>query len=478
MSKPNILFVMADQMTAMALPAYGSGQAITPCLDALAARGQVFEQAYCNFPLCGPSRQSMMSGRLPSRCGAFDNGTVYPPEVPSFAHYLNLAGYNTCLSGKMHFVGPDQLHGFGQRLTTDVYPADFSWTANWGDPDAKVAFQNMDNVFTAGVCARSMQLDYDEDTAYQAERWLFDQARTQAQGPWHLTVSFTHPHDPYQAPPEYWGLYDGVELDMPQPRPEVLDAHSQRMMDHYSINAASPTGDDLCQMRRGYYAAISYIDAKLARLLDVLDQTGMADNTVVVFTSDHGDMMGERGLFYKKTFFEWAARVPLIMAGAGVAPGRVARPVSLVDILPTFCELAGVAPLEACGQSLLSGVPAPVFGEYLAEGVNAPYFMIRDGDYKLLWAADDPPVLYHLPTDPDERQNVAGHAAHADALTRLVALAHDTWDSDAIRAAVIDNQNRRRLVGQAGPAQWDHAPDLSMQNFGARLGHIQFHPIV
>ena len=473
MQKPNILFIMADQMTACALSLYGSGQAKTPALDRLAARGIRFQNAYCNFPLCGPSRQSMMSGRLPSRCGAYDNATMLSSDTPTFAHYLAAAGYRTCLSGKMHFVGPNQLHGFQERLTTDVYPSDFAWTPDWTAAPGETTFQNMDNIFSAGPCTRSMQLDYDEDVAYQAERWLFDTARRDDDAPWMLTVSFTHPHDPYQATAEFWDKYDHDDIHLPRVgklEGDDLDAHSQRLRQHYSLDDHDVSPDAMRKMRHGYYAAISYIDAKVDRLLQVLDDCDQTQNTIVMFTSDHGDMMGERDLFYKKCFFEWASRVPLIMAGPGVESGIVDRPVSLVDILPTLCDIADVPPLACDGQSLLGDHTAPVFAEMLSEGVTAPAFMLRDGDFKLLWSKEDPPVLYDLARDPDERQNLAQDPVHKKTLDRLIALAQATWDSDALRQDVIDSQARRRLLREAGVNGWDFAPDLSMKDRYVRAG--------
>lgn len=150
MDRPNIVFVMADQMSGMAMPFHGHPVVRAPALSRLAREGVVFENAYCNSPLCGPSRTSMMTGQLPSKVGGFDNAHDFSAAIPTFAHYLALAGYRSCLSGKMHFTGPDQLHGYDERLTTDVYPSDFSWTPNWAEPDAKVRFQDMQNVMEAG----------------------------------------------------------------------------------------------------------------------------------------------------------------------------------------------------------------------------------------------------------------------------------------------------------------------------------------
>lgn len=154
---PNILFIQCDQLTAAMLGAYGNPIASTPHIDALAEQGVVFESAYTNFPLCAPSRFSMLSGQLTSKIGAYDNAAEFPSSVPTFAHYLRWMGYQTSLVGKMHFVGADQLHGFEERLTTDIYPADFGWTGDWTDLLPKHA-NDARSFEKAGVCVRNVQL--------------------------------------------------------------------------------------------------------------------------------------------------------------------------------------------------------------------------------------------------------------------------------------------------------------------------------
>ena len=160
----------------------------------------------------------MMSGLLPHKVGAYDNAPEFRASQPTLAHYLRLSGYLTCLSGKMHFAGPDQLHGYEERLTTDIYPSDFGWTPNWAEPEAKVRFQDMQNVIETGPCARSLQIDYDDDVTYQAIRWLYDRAREDEGRPFMLTASFTSPHDPYVAEPEFWDLYRAEDIDLPEVR--------------------------------------------------------------------------------------------------------------------------------------------------------------------------------------------------------------------------------------------------------------------
>jgi choline-sulfatase len=170
-NQPNILILMADQLTAGALPCYGNRTALTPHIDALAAAGVVFDSFYCNSPLCAPSRFSFLAGQLPSRIGAFDNAAEFPAAVPTFAHYLRGAGYQTILSGKMHFCGPDQLHGFEERLTTDIYPADFGWTPDWSRPAERPGwYHTMDSVTQAGPCTRTNQIDFDDEVVFAADR--------------------------------------------------------------------------------------------------------------------------------------------------------------------------------------------------------------------------------------------------------------------------------------------------------------------
>jgi choline-sulfatase len=481
MTSPNILLVMADQMSALATPVYGHPIVHAPNLQAMAEEGVVFRNAYCNSPLCGPARMSMMSGRLPSVIGAYDNAAEFRASIPTFNHYLRLLGYRTCLSGKMHFVGPDQLHGFDERLTTDIYPADFGWTPNWSDPKAKVRFQDMTNIVETGPCERSLQIDYDDEVEFHAIRWLYDRARDTDRQPFLLTVSFTSPHDPYVARPEFWNLYKTDRIDMPSvgPRPNnLLDAHSRRLRSHYSIDEVTLSDNQIRRARHGYYASISYVDAKLGALRDVLWRTGLAENTVIVFTSDHGDMMGEHGLWYKKCFFEWALRVPMIVSGPGLTRRVVEAPVSLLDLLPTFVDIAGGATsnvVAADGESLwpaMQGATLPdryVAAEYLAEGVFEPVFMLRDGRFKFITSDGDPPVLFDLAEDPKELRDLVQAGNSSSELAAFQQEARARWDSHTIKATVIADQQNRQLViealGHGHSPAWDYQPvtDASQQ---------------
>lgn len=457
---------MADQLTAPALPFYGHPHVKTPQLSKLAANGVVFENAYCNSPLCAPSRFSMMSGQLPSHIGAYDNAAYYSAEIPTFAHYLRDMGYQTCLAGKMHFVGPDQLHGFEERLTTDIYPSDFGWTPDWEIFETRPSwYHNMLSVVQAGLCQSSNQLDFDEEVAFQAQRKIHDLARSRDNRPFMLLVSFTHPHDPFTITPEYWNRYSPEEVDLPHVPPipyDQMDPHSRRLYHVCDMKQYQQTEERVRSARHAYYGMISYIDDKVAQLVNTLEATGQKDNTIILFVSDHGEMLGERGLWYKMSFFEWSARVPILFyAPKRFTPRRVSGPVSLVDLLPTLVELAGDghSPVYADridGTSLLPLLAgkekenqAIVHGEMLGEGVIAPMFMIRRGRFKYIFSQSDPEQLYDLETDPHELNNLAEEEEYEPVRTAFYEEMMTRWDPVALYRQVITSQRRRQFLDRA-----------------------------
>jgi choline-sulfatase len=259
MGQPDILLIMADQLSAFALPSYGHLVVRAPHIAALADAGILFENAYCNSPLCAPSRASLMTGRLASRIGAYDNASEFPAGLPTLAHRLRAQGYLTCLAGKMHFVGPDQLHGFEERLTPDIYPADFAWIPNWEAPDERIDwwYHNMLSVKQAGIAEATNQLDYDDEVAFHALRFLRDQARSAGRRPFFLTVSFTHPHDPYAIRSEYWDRYEDREIDLPRVGSlplERMDAHSRRLRRAAAMDEVEISEDDVRRARRAIMA--------------------------------------------------------------------------------------------------------------------------------------------------------------------------------------------------------------------------------
>lgn len=481
--KQNILVVMADQLTALALGCYHNQEVVSPNIDKLAQRGVVFDAAYSSSPLCTPARYAFMTGQNISRCGGYDNAAYMPATMPTFAHYLRMMGYHTCLAGKMHFVGPDQLHGFEDRVTTDVYPADFGWVPNWTQPDERIDlwYHNMSSVKQAGVAAVTNQLAYDDEVGNEALKVLYDHARSKDNRPLCLVASFIHPHDPYATRQKYWDIYEDVNISLPKvPRPSIdkQDRHSRRLEKVIALDAVELSDREIIDARRAYYGNVSYIDEWVGKLLDALVDCDMDRDTTIIFTSDHGDMLGEFGLWYKMSFREWSCRIPLIITKAArFTPGRVAQSVAQVDILPTLvdiaCESTGLDQPQQidpwCGRSLLplcdgnaDGDPDTAISEYLAEGTGHPMLMIRQGKFKYIQCHSDPEQLFDLENDPNELFNLADQNEYAEKLSDLRDQAKTHWDVEEVRARVMTDQQRRSAVHAAlriGRFQgWDFQP--------------------
>ena len=474
MTGPNILIFMVDQLAGPFFPDGPADWLHAPNLRALSARSVRFANAYTASPLCAPARAAFMSGQLPSRTGVYDNAAEFRSDIPTFAHHLRRAGYRTALSGKMHFVGPDQMHGFEERLTTDIYPADFGWTPDYRRPGERIDwwYHNMGSVTGAGVAEITNQLEYDDEVAFHATQKVYDFARAADTRPWMMTVSFTHPHDPYVARRKYWDLYEGCALLTPQVPAvpfEDQDPHSQRILRASDWHSYTLTEDMVARSRRAYFANISYIDDKIGEVLAALEAT--RQEAVIVFVSDHGDMLGERGLWFKMTFFEGSARVPLMICAPGLTPGVIGHPVSTLDVMPTLCDLAGVALDEirpwTDGTSLLplatgQGGRRAVPMEYAAEASETPMVGLRKGRWKLILCPLDPDLLFDLEADPQELHNLAPLAEHAATLAELKDEARALWDLDRFDADVRASQARRLIVYQAlrngAYYPWDFQP--------------------
>ena len=474
MTKPNILFIQVDQLAAASLKFYGDPVCHAPSLDTLAANGVVFENAYCNFPLCAPSRFSMAAGQLCSAIGAFDNAAEFSAEIPTYAHHLRRLGYQTLLSGKMHFIGPDQYHGFEKRLTPDLYPADFSWVPNWGN-EGKRDTNDPRSVTISGMCERSVQIDFDEDVTHQAVRALFDIARSDDDRQFFMQVSYTHPHEPYLCKEEYWNLYSDVEIPKPAvgALPEAQhDAHSVRLLKDFGMLNFEFSDQQVQQARRAYYGSISYLDNMINDIIEALKATGVHKNTAIVFTSDHGDMLGERGMWFKKHFYEKSLRIPLLICAPWIEPQRRSELVSLVDLLPTFNGLATKGQWRQTtenleGTDLTAFIDQTgrvseraVYAEYLAEATTVPLFMIRRDNLKFISSSTDPNLLFDLDADPLELQNLAFKPEFADVVKQFEEEVESKWDEQALSEQIVQSQQRRAIIREAVKSgvevRWNH----------------------
>lgn len=496
--KPNILLIMADQLVPMLCGAYGHPVVQTPALDALVRSGVRFDAAYTAVPVCAPARACLMTGTYSSTNRVYDNAALFAADLPTLAHYLSRAGYDSVLSGKMHFVGPDQLHGFQRRLTTDIYPEEFTWVANrapwvWTrdprtfDPQRGTG-NHAHNYVGSGVHVGRWHhhLGYDDEAHFRARQYLrargvLQRERPSETGeprrPFFLCVSYHHPHDPFWPPQDLWDLYADAEIAVP-PFPEHMDA-TFSAMDRW-LNAQHGVArypelrdpDSLRRVRRAYYAMVTYIDRKVGELVATLQEAGLWDDTVVMFASDHGDMLGEKGMVQKRSFYEYSSRVPLIVRFPDGAHGGTtcAESVSLVDVLPTLLDLAGVGyeeRLPVDGVSLLAtidGVPQPprtIYAEMHVEDMAATCFMARQGRFKYIYIHGQAPQLFDLEDDPGEWRNLAGDQAHRETERALRAAILDRFSPDTIEAEIRGSLRRRLVIKQAmeqNGTRWDYAP--------------------
>ena len=481
--RPNILFIMADQLTAGAIGAYDS-VVRTPHIDALAADGVLFNNFYCNSPICAASRASMMTGQYPHRVDVYDNGSELGASVPTFVHMLRHAGYNTILSGKMHFIGPDQLHGFEERLTTDIYPAAFAWTPDWEKGVDLNEGSNVRPLRDSGVCNWNLQLSYDEEVHYQSLACLRREAKrleADPSQPFFLCASYTHPHDPFVITDEWWNLYTDEEIPLPfvpkQPT-STMHPYNQWLQHHHGIDQFPLTEEQIRNTRRAYYGMVSYFDHKVGELVTELKRLGLFEDTIIMVTSDHGEMLGEHGMWFKRTFYEESIRVPMIACWSGMTPtGRqIDEIVSLVDLFPTFCDIADVPQddlqaLTLDGDSfyplLLDGDPSwknHAYIEYCGEGVLEPMRALRQEQYKYVIVETLSPLFFDLAHDPHEQQNISGrHHAAEDQLAQHIRLG---WD-ERLTEKVMRSQKQRRFLHAAlqggHQTSWDYQtqPDAS-----------------
>ncbi|MCG3180329.1 MAG: Choline-sulfatase [Phycisphaerae bacterium] len=473
----NILMIQADQMTAGVLGAAGHPVARTPRLDALAAGGTLFESCYCNAPLCVPSRASMITGRLPEAIDSFDNGSELPATRPTLMHLLRAGGHRTALAGKMHFIGPDQLHGAHERLTCDIYPAGVDWTPDWRQAEQRSAGRSARKLDRSGPAdSPTIEMRYDEmvaDAALKHMETLAGDGR-----PFFLWVSFTHPHDPFAAGRAFWDIYRDDEIPPPAAPPdEPAHPYNRWINVCHDLDRITPDARTVQRSRRGYYAMASYVDHLVGQLLDRLDALRLADDTLVLFLSDHGEMLGEHGMWFKRTFWEESVRVPLIVRVPGDAGGRrESGVVSLVDLLPTLCELAGVrVPDEVAADmdgdsfaALVRGQAAPgwkdqAVGEYLGEGALAPMRFIRRGPMKLVDVVGQPTLLFDLSADPHEQRNLLADGAAPPA--EAADMQRRMWegvDRSGLAERIMRDQQRRlailEAVGDETTRLWDFPP--------------------
>jgi len=302
--RPNILLICSDQHSPYVLGCYGDSIVHTPHLDRLAAEGVTFSSAYCNAPLCGPSRMSFLTGMYPYECDALHNGSTLSSIIPTYAHMLGAAGYHTVLSGRMHFMGPDQRHGFMERLVGDVtsythwkggidYPG-LGDLGHMGKPDPLLAVG----------AGHTFDMDYDEKVTEETCKWLRDYHKQKVDMPFLMTVGFFNPHCPYIAPRKLLDkYYDRIPFSLPS-REEINALHPFHKAYRELIEIESVPEENLRKAKAAYYGLVELVDSWIGRILSTLDETGLARDTIVIYFSDHGEMLGEHGRWHKGCFLK------------------------------------------------------------------------------------------------------------------------------------------------------------------------------
>lgn len=423
--RPNILFLMPDQLRADFLGCYGAGFALTPHIDALAARGTRFDRCLSTTPICVPARASLLTGTTSLANGILVNGAWLRPDrracgVESWPERLGEADYETYAVGKMHFYPFDASEGFGHRVICE----DKRQIAIRDDYAAFLAERGKRKLHgcelegyleNGGACVSPLGPDE------QVDLWCADEAiglleRHDAAKPFAMMVGFPSPHCPYDPPPEVAALFDPA--DIPAPLPGTPESEALRPW--LIANMKNPWADidysvftdaQKAKVRAHYSALIHIVDQAVGRLLDALERLGLADNTVVVFGSDHGDFVGDYSLVCKNFFMDPSVRVPMILAGPGIPSGTVrGDTVHLSDLYPTFLELAGErAPAHCPFTNLLA--PAPEVPRTLF-GATHRGFMVERGRRKFARYIDGPVTLHDLDADPGEQHNLAEDLEH------------------------------------------------------------------
>ncbi len=449
--RPNFLIIVSDEHAPQTMGCMGADFARTPVLDRLAARGTTFDNAYCNFSLCVPSRSSFMSGLLCHRIEAWDIGSPLASNIPTWAHMLRAQGYRTIMDGKMHFIGPDNLHGFQEHWHEGIHKVSgFRRGEETGNGTGHGCWSRVrvedDDTFTTG----------DLPKRDDAVRFLDTHP---AEQPFCLCVGFGFPHYPLHCSRSAFDLYNDVEIPPPVPRESLFGRNVHWSDTVWGFDRFTP--EQTRQSRQAYLAMVTMLDGWIGQVLEALERGGHAENTVILYTSDHGDMWGEHGLWGKNLFYEESARVPLIVSGPqlGVREGaRVDTPVSLLDLFPTLRDAAGVEGwnIPQDGRSLWAACTQgaalpdiPIFCDYYACDTQGPERMVRYRQHKLNYYHRQGMELFDLETDPRETRNVIDDPAYATVKERLLAMAFADWDPDAIDAAVLRDQNRRTLIGDA-----------------------------
>jgi choline-sulfatase len=460
MRPKNVLFLFSDQHSRRVLGCYGNRTIRTPNLDGLAGRGTRFTSVYCQTPICVPARACVASGRYAHRIGAWDNATPYTgTEAPSWGHRLTEAGHKVTAIGKLHYRKPEDPSGFpDQRIPMHVLDGVGDLYALLRG-EMPVRPQSRNQVLEARA-GESEYTRYDRAIAEAAIEWLRTEGTGQSR-PWCLYVGFVTPHFPLIAPDQYFRLYPPDSLPLPvQYAPEAWGRHP--VLELKRKQQALDTPFDEPTIRNAvaaYYGLVTFLDEQVGRVLQALREAGLEQETRIIYTTDHGEMLGEHGLWWKSSMYESSVAVPLILAGPDIPPGRVVRTnAALADLFPTIVEGVGAALRpeddDLPGQSLFRLVEGgdrhrTVFSEYHAIFSPSGIFMVRNSRYKYVHYVGYRPQLFDLVADPEETRDLSVDPGHIEALVACERELRAICNPEAVDRRAKDDQ-RRRLEAAGG----------------------------
>lgn len=486
--RPNLLYIHTDQHSPHVTGCYGDSLVQTPNLDRLAANGALFTDTYCTSPICVPSRMAMLSGRHPYQNEVWTNEHILDSSIPTVAHAMGAGGYRPVLIGRMHSLGPDQLHGYAERLVGDHGPN------HLGSPRG-ISRGVLDG--TAGPERVSLRKSGPGQSAYQVHdedvtaatvdylnRLGVQKRAGMLEHPFSISVGLMLPHPPYVARAEDYERYRSAMTMPHKPEPFTDDLHPYLHWWRQHTGIEAVTEEEILRARASYWGLVHRVDVLVGQMLQALEENGFLENTLIVYTSDHGDMEGEHGLWWKHTFYEESARVPLLISWPGQIPAgqRCERVVSALDVNATILDALSCPPLpHSEGRSLLPLIDGKTekpawddvaYCEYCTDQFGPPegafQRMVRQDEWKLCYYHWQPPQLFNLKKDPDELHDLGRDPAYAQIRDELTAQVLKGWDPEAIirrmeekRADVEILQQWARHTGPEERYRWPLVPEMN-----------------
>lgn len=478
-TRPNLLYIHSDQHNPNVLGCYGDPIVQTPNLDGLAKRGIILENIYCPSPICVPSRMSMLSGRFPFENEVWANNHILHSGIPTFAHAMGARGYRPALIGRMHALGPDQLHGYTERLVGDHGPnhpggkgVDHGILSGTAGP-SRVSLKK------SGAGQSAYQVHDEDVTAatvdYLNRLGVKKRAKLSIE-PFCLSVGFMLPHQPFVARRIDYDLYR-KSMTLPLHPDPTSSPHPYFNWWRKKCGIEKTSNEEILRSRTAYWALVTRLDSMIGEVLDALKKNNLDRNTLIIYMSDHGEQVGEHGLWWKQTFYEDSVKIPAILSWPGNLPEdiRIEQVISSIDLNATMLDALEAPPLPAShGRSLLKLLQYGdscweniAFSEYCTND-GCFHRMVRSGPWKLNYYAGQESQLFNLEEDPQEMTNRIQDARCRDIQETLTAKILDGWDSAEIAKKIAEKRADYEILTAWGQktqpkdnVRWNLHPKMS-----------------